>query len=230
MLWLMKRGAPRSFAMISPSTAMRSPSAFLLALLLAAALALGAQDSRDAWQRPADVLDALEIRAGSVVADIGCGNGYFTRHLARRVGPGGLVYAVDIDPQTLDAVRRWAEQEEISHVRIVHGEPDDPRLPAAVLDAALIVDTYHEFTRPDEMLGKIYSALKPGGRLGIIDREVEAEGSRASYRRRHRIPRELVQEDAARQGFRFVREAPGFVRPRGSLQLYFLILEKPGAD
>jgi predicted methyltransferase len=215
--------------MISPSTAMRSPFAFLLALVLAAGLALGAQDARDAWQRPADVLDALEIREGSVVADIGCGSGYFTRHLARRVGPGGLVYAVDIDPESLDAVHRWAEQEKISHVRIVRSEPDDPRLPAAVIDVALIVDTYHEFTHPDQMLEKIYAALKPGGRLGIIDRELEAGDSRASYRRRrrHRIPRELVQEDAARHGFRFVREAPGFVRPRGNLVIYFLILQKP---
>ncbi len=206
---------------------MRSPSAFLLALVFAAGLALGVQDARDAWQRPGDVLDALEIREGSVVADIGCGRGYFTRHLAQRVGAEGLVYAVDIDAAALDALRRWAEQEKVSHVRIVRGEPDDPRLPAAVLDAALIVDTYHEFTEPDAMLEKIYAALKPGGRLGIIDRDVEAGDSRASYLGRHRIPRELVLEDAARHGFGFVREAPGFIRPRGNLAMYFLILQKP---
>lgn len=196
--------------------------------LLGTLAALG-QEARDAWQRPAEVLDALGVGEGSVVADIGCGQGYFTAHLARRVGPTGLVYAVDIDEDALAAVERLAARNDLRQVRITHSEPDDPRLPDESLDVALIVDTYHEFHQPEAMLERIFGALKPGGRLGIIDRESEAGELRSYYLRRHRIPKQLVQEEVARHGFRFVHEADGFQRPRGSISLYFLIFEKPGA-
>lgn len=198
-----------------------------LALLLLV-VSLAAQESaRDAWQRPAEVLEALGIRAGSVVADIGCGRGYFTAHLARRVGAAGSVYAVEVDPQALAAVEELVARHGFSQVRVVEGQADDPRLPPETLDVALIVDSYHEFRRPDAMLEKIFGALKPGGLLGIIDRAAEPGQERASYLRRHRIPKEFVEQDAARHGFRFLREAPGFLRPLGSVSFYFLVFEKP---
>lgn len=185
------------------------------------------EEGRDGWQRPAEVLDALGVEEESVVADIGCGRGYFTAHLARRVGPGGRVYAIDVDAEALAAVERLVERNRFQQVKIVRGQADDPQLPADVLDVALVVDTYHEFTEPEAMLAKIFAALKPGGRLGIIDRVTEPGQERAHYRRRHRIPPEVVEEETARHGFVFLREAPGFIRPRDSLAMYFLIFQKP---
>jgi ubiquinone/menaquinone biosynthesis C-methylase UbiE len=191
---------------------------------------LPAQDDgagRDAWQRPAEVLDALGVREGSVVADVGCGDGYFTFHLARRVGASGRVYAVDIDKEKIAAVRARAMREKWTNVEALVGEADDPKLPAAALDAVLVADTYHEFTKPEAMLAGIQRALKPGGLLAVIDAALEAGKPRVSYRDRHRIPEEIVREEAARSGFRFLEERPGFERPTPQKQYYFLIFAKP---
>ncbi|MFQ5664466.1 MAG: methyltransferase domain-containing protein [Terriglobia bacterium] len=200
----------------------------LLTLLLPAGLASQQSTAkRDAWQRPQEVLDALGIQAGSVVADIGSGRGYFTFHLARRVGASGRVYAVDIDEKTLAIVRQRAERARLNRVETLLGARDDPRLPPETLDAALIVNAYHEMHHYDAMLQGVYRALKPGGRLGIIDGAIAPGQKRTTYYRRHRIPAALVREDAARNGFRFLRTEPGFVRPRDNRKFYFLIFEKP---
>src|SRR6185436_11567230 len=98
---------------------------------------------RDEWQKPEQIMDDLRIAEGSVVADLGAGGGWFTIRLARRVGPNGLVYAEDIQPQMIDATRRRAQHERLTNVRTVLGTPSDPRLPRKI-DAVLIVDAYHE--------------------------------------------------------------------------------------
>lgn len=208
----------------------RSPGFLLLALSLAAATLVAAPRSdqaRDAWQRPQEVMDTLGLHPGSVVADIGCGRGYFTFHLARRVGADGHVYAVDVDTAVLRAVQEEAEREGWQQVETVAAAPDDPRLPAASLDMALIVNAYHEMREYDAELEKIFAALKPGGRLGIIDGAIAPGQPRSAYYPRHRIPKELVKEDAARHSFRFLAEKPGFVRTRDQRHFYFLLFEKP---
>jgi ubiquinone/menaquinone biosynthesis C-methylase UbiE len=124
---------------------------------------------REAWQRPEQVMDVLGIADRSVVADLGAGGGWFTVRLARRVGPEGVVYAEDIQPQMIEATTRRVQREGLRNVRIILGTPDDPRLPAGALDAVLIVDTYHEMVRPVTLLQNVARALKPQGRLGIID-------------------------------------------------------------
>ncbi len=129
---------------------------------------------RDQWQKPDLIMDALKIAEGDVVADLGAGGGWFTTRLARRVGPNGLVYAEDIQPTMVEAVRRRVQREGLNNVRTVLGTPTDPRLPSG-LDAALIVDAYHEMddpARPDvlrALLQNIAGALKPQGRLGVVD-------------------------------------------------------------
>jgi len=124
---------------------------------------------RDLWQLPDRIMDALGIAEGSVVADIGAGGGWFTVRLARRVGEGGIVFAEDIQRQMLEATARRVAREGLRNVREVLGTPEDPRLPLAALDAALIVDTYHEFDNPEALLRNIAKALKPQGRVGIVD-------------------------------------------------------------
>jgi len=129
---------------------------------------------RDQWQKPDLIMDALKIFDGAVVADLGAGGGWFTIRLSRRVGPNGVVYAQDIQPQMLEAIERRVERENLHNVRTVLGTATDPRLPSG-LDAALIVGAYHEMNDPVRpevivtLLGNVARALKPQGRLGVVD-------------------------------------------------------------
>jgi predicted methyltransferase len=161
------------------------------------------------------------------VADIGSGDGYFTFHLAARVGPAGKVYAVDIDDGELKKIRRRAKADGLEQIETVLGARDDPRLGAESVDVALIVNAYHEMRDYDAMLAGIFRALKPGGLFGIIEAEDEPGKPRQRYHDRHRMPAEVVREDAARAGFRYVGERPGFLRPRREKKFYFLVFEKP---
>jgi predicted methyltransferase len=172
-------------------------------------------------------MDALGVAAGQAVADIGSGSGYFTFHLAQRVGPRGKVFAVEIDEGELKRIRRRAEKEGLGQIQTVRGEPDDPKLPVGTLDSILVMNAYHEFREPDAMLRGFHQALKPGGRLAIIDGEAKAGKKRESYYSSHNLPKEIVQEEAARNGFRLLRPEPGLERPRGRKKFYFLIFEKP---
>lgn len=131
---------------------------------------------RDRWQPPDRIMDALGIADGSVVADIGAGGGWFTIRLARRVGPRGLVYAEDVQRQMIDSIERRVEREGFRNVRTVRGSEDDPRLPPRRLDAVLIVDTFHEVEPQVALLRNISVALKPTGRLGIVDFKKDGGG------------------------------------------------------
>ncbi len=119
-------------------------------------------------------MDALGVADGATVADLGAGGGWFTIRLARRVGPNGVVYAQDIQPQMIEAINRRVQQEALTNVRTVLGTPSDARLPAG-LDAVLIVDAYREMDEPArpqvilELLRSVGRALKPQGRVGIVD-------------------------------------------------------------
>jgi predicted methyltransferase len=181
---------------------------------------------RDQWQRPAEVMDALGVKPGHRVADIGCGFGYFTFHLASRVGAEGKVYAVDIDREAINKVRQRKEREKLEQVEPVLGQSADPRLPDD-LDVVLIVDTYHEFRDYDRMMQAVFRALKPGGRLAIIDGEAPSGRPRTEYHRLHTIPAELVREEVARHGFVFKESRPGFYDAEYGKKMYFLIFESP---
>jgi predicted methyltransferase len=184
---------------------------------------------RDEWQRPAEVMDAFGLKSGHRVADIGCGFGYFTFHMAARVGAEGKVYAVDIDEGAVDKVRQRKEREKLAQVEPILGKSDDPRLPND-LDAVLIVDTYHEFREYDRMTQAVFRALKPGGRLVIIDGEGPAGKPRTEYHRLHTIPAELVREEVTRNGFVFKENRPGFYDAEYGKKFYFLIFERPTPD
>ena len=182
--------------------------------------------TRDAWQRPADVLDALGVAPGKRVADIGSGSGYFTVRLAEGVGATGRVYAVDIDRGALDRLRERTQRDGLVQVELVLGESADPHLPPQ-LDAALIVDAYHEFRQYDEMLQAVYRALVPGGRLVIIDGEAPPDRPRTEYHRLHRIPVDIVRQEVVRNGFVFKERRPGFHDAEYSKEMYFLVFERP---
>lgn len=128
------------------------------------------------WEeRPDLLLDALELRPGDVVADIGAGSGYFALPMARRVGPRGRVLAVDIQPEMLTLLGQRAGEEELLNVEGILGAVDDPRLPAGQVDLALVVDAYHEFSEPYAMIDGIVEGLAPGGRLVLVEYRGEDE-------------------------------------------------------
>ncbi len=181
---------------------------------------------RDAWQRPAEVMDKLGIQSGSVVADVGAGTGYFTFHLASRVGPRGKVYAEDVEDRDLKKIKDRAADRGLVHIETILGTTRDPRLPADSLDAILVVNAYHEMREYDAMLSAMFRALKPGGRLAILDQRADPGESRERYQDRHRISEELVKEDALRNGLRFSSREPGFKDADGDTW-FFLLFDKP---
>jgi len=166
-------------------------------------LALLEGPDRDLWQLPDEIMDALGIAERSVVADIGAGGGWFTIRLARRVGAGGLVFAEDIQPQMLEATMRRVAREGLGNVRRVLGTPDDPRLPPASCDAVLMLDTYHELDDPGAMLRNIAAALKPQGRIGVVDFKRDGLGPGPALE--ERVDPEQVVRDAEAAGLRLVR-------------------------
>src|SRR5262245_32776266 len=124
---------------------------------------------RVAEERPDLVLATLDLEAGMAVADIGAGTGYYSWRMGEKVGPGGTVYAVDIQPEMIEILRRQMTQRGAGNVQAILGTTTDPRLPAGKLDVVVMVDVYHEFEYPYEMLAAIVRSLKPGGRLVFVE-------------------------------------------------------------
>jgi SAM-dependent methyltransferase len=158
---------------------------------------------RDAWQEPDRIMDALAIADGSTVADIGAGGGWFTIRLARRVGPNGLVYAEDIQPQMLEATGRRVAREGLQNVKTVLGTPNDPRLPDGQIDAVLIVDAYHEMEDPVSLLRNVRRTLKPTGRIGIVDYKKDGFGPGPPLE--DRVDPGVILRDATVAGLRLLR-------------------------
>lgn len=177
---------------------------------------------RDAWQRPEQIMDALGIGEGSVVADLGAGGGWFTVRLARRVGPNGVVWAEDIQPEMIEAIERRVQREGLrNRVRTRLGTASDPRLPAASLDAALIVDTYHEMEHPSGLLRNLATALKRTGQVAIIEHKKDGGGPGPAME--ERVDPELVIRDARAAGLE-LKTRPDFLRYQ-----YMLVFGKPAA-
>jgi predicted methyltransferase len=163
---------------------------------------------REAWQKPDQIMDALGIADGSVVADIGAGGGWFTIRLARRVGPQGLVYAEDVQKEMIESIERRVQREGLRNVRTVLGTVEDPKLPPRALHAVLIVDVYHEVERRVELLRNVRNALTPNGRLGIADFKKDGWGPGPPLD--ERLDEAVVMKDAAAAGLRLVsRESLG---------------------
>ena len=156
---------------------------------------------RDAWQKPDQIMDALAIADGSVVADLGAGAGWFTIRLARRVGPNGRVYTQDVQRQMLEATRRRVEREGLRNVQTVLGSGSDPNLPDdAALDAVLVVDVYPEVVDRVTFLRNIATALKPGGRIGIVNYKPGNGGPGPAAE--DRIESSVVEADARAAGLK----------------------------
>jgi ubiquinone/menaquinone biosynthesis C-methylase UbiE len=156
---------------------------------------------REAEEAPDAALDALGIRQGASVADIGAGAGYFTWRLAERVGPEGTVYANDIQPAMLDLLKKNIAERGLHNVKTVLGKVDDPRLPAGKLDLVLLVDVYHEFSEPRKMLHKIRESLKADGRLVLL--EYRQEDPKVPIRPEHKMSVPQVKAEIEPEGYHF---------------------------
>ncbi len=152
-------------------------------------------------EHPDEALNAIGIAPGAVVADIGAGVGYFTEKLARRVGPTGKVYANDIQQAMLTQLRRNLTAAHLTNFETVLGSADNPHLPANTFDLALLVDVYHEFSKPQEMLRHIREALKPGGRLVLL--EYRQEDPSVPIRPEHKMSVKGVRAEIEPEGYLF---------------------------
>lgn len=139
------------------------------------------------------VMDLLGMSSGKNVADIGAGSGWFTVRAARRVGDGGEVYAVDINPEAIQYVENRAQKKGLHNVKTILGHEDDPLLPAGQVDAVLLLKTYHEVAKPVALLRNLRPALRPGAKLGIIDRNGNGEN--------HGVKKKIVIDEAVQAGY-----------------------------
>jgi ubiquinone/menaquinone biosynthesis C-methylase UbiE len=128
---------------------------------------------REKEEHSSKLLEALKLKSGDVIADVGAGSGYYSFRMANRVGPKGKVLAVDIQPEMLNLIRKRAKADKIDNVEPILGTLTDPKLSAATVDLILLVDVYHEFSHPYEMTVEMVKALKPGGRLVFVEYRLE---------------------------------------------------------
>ena len=158
---------------------------------------------REEEEAPSKAVAALGIRKGQVVADVGAGSGYYTVRLARAVGRDGRVYATDIQPQMLELLKQRASRERLDNVVPVLAREDDPGLPEATLDLVLMVDVYHELSRPQRVLQQLRRTLKPDGRLVLI--EFRKESPWVPIREEHKMSVKEARLELEAEGYGFDR-------------------------
>jgi len=159
------------------------------------------------------VMDALAIAPGKNVADIGAGSGWFTVRAARRVTETGSVYAVEINPEAIRHIEERAQKEGLANIKTALGAEDDPRLPPNSVNSVLMLKTYHEIAKPVALLRNLRAALRPGARVGIIDREGNGEN--------HGVQKQVVLQEAEQAGYRLLEEHDDWVK--GDRMDYFLV-------
>ena len=159
---------------------------------------------RETEERTDLLVEAMQLKPKEVVADIGAGSGYFCWRMAKLVGPEGRILAVDIQQEMLDLLQRNMAKRQITNVDSVLGTTDDPKLPPASVDTILMVDVYHEFDQPYEMLRTMHKALKPGGRIVLV--EFRAEDPAVNIKRVHKMSQDQAKKEfAAVQGLDWER-------------------------
>jgi ubiquinone/menaquinone biosynthesis C-methylase UbiE len=158
------------------------------------------RSEREIEELPETALDAIGIRPGMQIADVGAGSGYFTSRLSRRVGPEGKVYAVEVQPEMMAILRRRVTKEKLTNVVTVRGSEADPHLPPKSVDLILMVDVYHEFSQPRSMLRRMFEALKPDGRLVLL--EYRKEDPHIPIRSEHKMSVAEAKAEVEAEGYK----------------------------
>lgn len=151
-------------------------------------------------EKPEELLEILGIKKGDTIADIGAGPGFFSLRAAQRVGPTGKVFAVDVQPEMIDGLKRMAAKSGLENIVPVLGSFDDPKLPENSVDAVLIVISYHEFSRPEDMMRHIYRAMKPDARMLLVEYKAEDPDSRVTPP--HKMAEKDILAELSAFGFR----------------------------
>ena len=150
---------------------------------------------REAEERTDLLIDALKLREGEVVADIGCGSGFISRKISKKIGESGVVYGVEIQQEMLDLLMKRMAMFRIANVKPVLGTVTDPKLPPASCDTMILVDVYHEFDFPYEMIGNMIAGLKPGGRIVFV--EYRKEDPKVPIKEVHKMSEAQVKKEMA---------------------------------
>jgi SAM-dependent methyltransferase len=162
------------------------------------------RESREREEECSTLLEVLDVQPGQVVCDMGCGNGFYALKLAEQVGPEGRILAVDIQPEMLTLLRERCEEAQVENVELILGTLIDPHLPAGEVDLILCVDVYHEFSHPVHMLRALRAALKPEGRVALV--EFRAEDPGVPIKPLHKMSKEQINKEWPANGFRLVEE------------------------
>jgi ubiquinone/menaquinone biosynthesis C-methylase UbiE len=180
-------------------------------------------ESREIFARRHEIARKLELRPGTAVADIGAGTGFFAEIFAEFVGPAGSVYAVEVAPRFLDHLRQRARKRRFEQIEVVEGGERSARLEDASIDVAFVCDTYHHFEYPQAMLASLYRALRPGGRLVVVDFE-KIEGTSRKWVLEHvRAGKQGVSAEIMRAGFTMDRQ----MHIDGMTENYMLQFRRP---
>jgi len=213
---------PLAFALLPHTSVAQTPTAEV-------SLAPQEESAREAWQKVPDILEAMAVRPGATVADVGAGDGFLTVRLARAVGASGRVVAVDVSARALDRLRARLDRERLTNVETIKGDADNPHLPSASLDAAVIVNSYHEMVSYQAMLRHLRTALKPDGRLVIVEpiSEKRRAESREQQIRVHEIAAHFVEQEAREAGFRVQRLHEPFTTRRDAIEWLLVVVPDP---
>ncbi|HKQ13378.1 MAG TPA: class I SAM-dependent methyltransferase [Steroidobacteraceae bacterium] len=158
---------------------------------------------RETEEQPQLVIDALEIKPGQTIADLGAGSGYFSFRIAPLVGPTGKVLAIDIEPTMLDTIAQRASREHVTNITTVRSSARDPNLAPHSVDLLFMVDVYHELEYPYEVMTKVRAALKPGGRVALV--EYRAEDPEVRIKAVHKMSERQVRREMQAAGFKHVK-------------------------
>jgi SAM-dependent methyltransferase len=202
---------------------------------LFAAIAAGQQTGlTDAQQKSAEtevprLMQILELQPGMTIADVGAGFGAWTTRFSRALGPKGRVFAIDIGAQQLAFLRDWVKKESLTNVTVIEGAAGSTNLPALCCDAILIRDAYHHLTQPDDIVRSFAAALKPGGRLAVVDfpprPDSEIPAGVPANRRGHGVPPEIVQKEAGAV-LTYVRTIPDWAPDSQPASLFLVLFRK----
>ncbi|MBI1353627.1 MAG: methyltransferase domain-containing protein [Acidobacteria bacterium] len=160
------------------------------------------RETREQEEAPSKLLEALDLRPGQTVADIGCGNGFYSLQIAQRVGPTGKVYAVDIQPEMLELLQQRAAEAGVTNIVPVLSTPADPKLPEGAVDLILLVDVYHELAYPEQMLAGMRRGLSPDGRIALA--EYREEDLSVPIKPLHKMSKAQMRKEYESNGLRLV--------------------------
>jgi precorrin-6B methylase 2 len=182
------------------------------------------ETARDAWQKVPAILTAMGVASGAVVADVGAGDGFLTVRLARAVGLAGRVVAVDVDHRAIERLQDRVQRDGLTNVTVTKGDLNDPHLDPSSLDAAVIINAYHEMVDHQPILQHLRSALKPGARLVIVEPVSQKllKAAREQQVREHEIAARYVEQEARDAGFR-IQELLDPFTSRGTVTEWLIV-------